>query len=80
MTGLEFTLLDEIGIVLAFTFVGGFVATKLRLPPIVGFLLAGVAVGPHTPGFIAQEKIAREIWGYRRRPLDVRRGAAFLGP
>lgn len=35
------------GLVLAFAL--GFVADRFRLPPLVGYLLAGVAVGPHTP-------------------------------
>jgi CPA2 family monovalent cation:H+ antiporter-2 len=34
---------------------------KLRISPIVGYLLAGVLVGPHTPGFFADAKIAEEL-------------------
>jgi CPA2 family monovalent cation:H+ antiporter-2 len=41
--------------------VGGYLATRLRLPPIVGFLLAGVAIGPFTPGFTADTSIAGEL-------------------
>ena len=37
---------------LAYAAVGGLVARLLRLPPIVGYLLAGVAIGPFTPGFV----------------------------
>ncbi len=37
---------------LAYAAVGGLVARRLRLPPIVGYLLAGVAIGPFTPGFV----------------------------
>ncbi|MDR6180648.1 putative Kef-type K+ transport protein [Pseudomonas sp. SORGH_AS 211] len=40
-----------IGLVLAFAF--GILATRLRLPPIAGYLLAGVAAGSFTPGFVA---------------------------
>ena len=36
-------------VVLAFMF--GFIAQRLRLSPIVGYLVTGVAVGPHAPGF-----------------------------
>ena len=36
------------GLVLAFGF--GFLATRLRLPPLVGYLMAGIAAGPFTPG------------------------------
>ena len=38
----------------------GFVTQKLRLSPIVGYLLAGVAVGPFTPGFVADNHIASQ--------------------
>lgn len=47
------------GIVAAFVL--GFIAHKLRLSPIVGYLLAGVAIGPHTPGFSADLDLAREL-------------------
>lgn len=40
---------------------GGFVATRLRLPAITGYLLAGVAVGPFTPGFIADAHLAPQL-------------------
>ena len=38
----------------------GFITQKLRLSPIVGYLLAGVIVGPHTPGFVADHAIAAQ--------------------
>jgi len=44
--------LVAIGFVLARSF--GFLATKFRLPPIVGDLLAGLAIGPFTPEFVAR--------------------------
>lgn len=46
-------------IVLAFVF--GFAASRLKLSPIVGFLLAGVAVGPYTPGFEADIDLALQL-------------------
>src|SRR4051812_7599391 len=36
----------------------GVVARKLRLPPLVGYLVAGVLIGPHTPGFIGNLELA----------------------
>jgi len=39
----------------------GLVAQRLRLPPIVGYLAAGVIVGPHTPGFVANPGLASEL-------------------
>ncbi|MFZ2868583.1 cation:proton antiporter [Zavarzinia sp.] len=48
-----------IGFVIAFIF--GFFANKLRLPPLIGYLLAGVAVGPFTPGFVADADLAVQL-------------------
>lgn len=36
----------------------GFITQRLKLSPILGYLLAGVAVGPHTPGFVANQGTA----------------------
>ena len=47
------------GFVLAFAF--GFAADRLRLPPLVGYLLAGIAVGPFSPGFVADADIAGQL-------------------
>ena len=47
------------GLVLAFAF--GVVAHKLRISPLAGYLLAGVLVGPHTPGFVADAHLAGEL-------------------
>ncbi len=46
---------------LGFAFLLGMIAAKLRLPPIVGYLLAGVVVGPHTPGLVADGELAAEL-------------------
>ncbi|PIM53010.1 Kef family K(+) transporter [Roseateles chitinivorans] len=39
----------------------GFVAERLRLPALVGYLLAGIAIGPATPGFVADVGIAAQL-------------------
>ena len=39
----------------------GFVAVRLRLPALVGYLMAGVAIGPGTPGFVADLQIASQL-------------------
>ena len=39
----------------------GYATQRLGLSPIVGYLLAGVAVGPNTPGFVADTKLATEL-------------------
>ena len=57
----EFPLLVTIvlGLVVAFAF--GFVASRLRLPPLVGYLLAGIMVGPYTPGVSIDAHLAQEL-------------------
>src|SRR5437870_335666 len=50
-------LILTITIALGAAFLGGFFAAKLRLPPIVGYLAAGIAVGPFTPGLSADPAI-----------------------
>ncbi len=39
----------------------GFIAIKLKLPTLVGYLLAGVIIGPFSPGFVANAEIAAEL-------------------
>jgi len=39
----------------------GYMTQRLGLSPIVGYLLAGTLVGPHTPGFVADAKIAEQL-------------------
>jgi monovalent cation:H+ antiporter-2, CPA2 family len=48
-----------IGLGLAFGF--GTLALRLKLSPLVGYLLAGVAVGPFTPGFIADSRLVMQL-------------------
>lgn len=47
------------GLVLAFLF--GAAANRLKLSPLVGYLLAGVVIGPFTPGYVADGEIAAEL-------------------
>ncbi|RVT91268.1 YbaL family putative K(+) efflux transporter [Sphingomonas crocodyli] len=47
------------GLVVAFIF--GALAHRMRISPIAGYLLAGVAVGPFTPGFVAHSGLANEL-------------------
>ena len=54
-------LIETIAIGLVAAFIGGLVATRLRLPTIVGYLLAGVAVGPFTPGLVADTDTATQL-------------------
>lgn len=47
------------GVVLAFIF--GFLAQRLKLPPLVGYMCAGILVGPHTPGYVGDITLAQEM-------------------
>ncbi|TIU29075.1 MAG: sodium:proton antiporter, partial [Mesorhizobium sp.] len=46
---------------LGFAFVFGALANRFRVPPLVGYLVAGVLVGPNTPGFVADASLANEL-------------------
>ncbi|HSS57303.1 MAG TPA: YbaL family putative K(+) efflux transporter [Solirubrobacteraceae bacterium] len=46
---------------LGFAFVFGVLAVRLGLPPLVGYLVAGVLVGPFTPGFVADPALASQL-------------------
>ncbi len=47
------------GLVLAYAF--GYLTLRLGLPPLVGYLLAGVALGPFTPGLVGDQEVANEF-------------------
>ena len=47
------------GFVLAFVF--GMLANRLKLSPLVGYLVAGVIVGPHTAGYVADVELAPQL-------------------
>ena len=53
--------LINLSVSLALALVLGLVTRRLRLSPIVGYLLAGIAIGPHTPGFVADPKMAHDF-------------------
>ncbi|MFZ5691781.1 MAG: YbaL family putative K(+) efflux transporter [Pseudomonadota bacterium] len=48
-----------IGLVLAFAL--GALAQRIRISPLVGYLLAGILIGPFTPGYVADQKIADQL-------------------
>ena len=57
----EISLISTIGVGLIYGLIGGYLASRVRLPPLVGYLLAGVAIGPFTPGFVADAKLAPQL-------------------
>ena len=54
-------LIAAIAVGLSAALLGGMLAHRLRLPTLVGYLLAGVAVGPFTPGFVADAELAPQL-------------------
>ncbi len=57
----EMPLIATIVAGLGLAFVFGILANRLKLPPLVGYLFAGILVGPHTPGFVADQSLATEL-------------------
>lgn len=57
----ETSLIAIIAIGLSLAFIGGFLAWRVGLPPLVGYLLAGVAIGPFTPGFVGDGALANQL-------------------
>lgn len=57
----SFPLVETIVGGLFFAFVLGYIAHKLRMPPLVGYLLAGIIVGPYTKGFTADIHLSQQL-------------------
>ncbi len=57
----EMTLLLNIAVALVAAFFGGLIARRLGLPTIVGYMLAGIAIGPFTPGFVGDVKTIGQL-------------------
>jgi CPA2 family monovalent cation:H+ antiporter-2 len=55
------TLIATLAAAFVLAFALGFIAAKLRMPPLVGYLVAGVLIGPHTPGFVADSALASDL-------------------
>ncbi|WP_045727046.1 YbaL family putative K(+) efflux transporter [Xanthomonas sp. GPE 39] len=54
-------LIDIIAVGLGLAFLLGTLAHRLKLSPLVGYLLAGICVGPFTPGFVANQGLAHQL-------------------
>jgi CPA2 family monovalent cation:H+ antiporter-2 len=57
----EHALINTLVAAIVLAFVFGFAAQRFKLSPIVGYLMAGLAVGPHTPGFTANLDLALQL-------------------
>lgn len=54
-------LVTTIAVSFGLAMVLGFAAARFRMPPMIGYLLAGVLIGPFTPGFVADIALARQL-------------------
>ena len=54
-------LISTIAAGLGLALVLGYLAVRLRIPPLVGYLLAGIVIGPATPGFVADVGLAGQL-------------------
>jgi len=50
-----------IAIAFGLAFIFGYLADRIRLPPLVGYLMAGIIIGPFTPGFVADSGLAAQL-------------------
>jgi monovalent cation:H+ antiporter-2, CPA2 family len=57
----QLPLVSTIAVGLSMAFVCGYIASKLRLPPLAGYIIAGILVGPHTPGLMVDMHTAEQL-------------------
>ena len=76
----EPVLISTIAVGLMAAFAGGFIAKRIGLPTIVGYIVAGIILGPFTPGVIADTDRRARARRHRDHPADVRGGHPLLAP
>ncbi len=57
----ELALFATITMAVLTAFIGGYAARRLGLPPLVGYLLAGLVIGPFTPGFVGDSSAINQL-------------------
>ena len=57
----EIPLLINIAVALVVAFIGGVLARRIGLPTIVGYLIAGIMIGPFTPGFVGDTEMISQL-------------------
>ncbi|HWV14667.1 MAG TPA: YbaL family putative K(+) efflux transporter [Cellvibrio sp.] len=55
------SLITTIAVGLGLAMILGFLATRLRMPPLVGYLVAGIIAAPTTPGFVADVELTAQL-------------------
>jgi monovalent cation:H+ antiporter-2, CPA2 family len=55
------TLISTIAAGLGLALIMGFIAARLKLPVLVGYLVAGIIIGPATPGFVADVELSSQL-------------------
>ena len=57
----DISLITTIAAALGFGLLFGFIATRMKLPALVGYMAAGILIGPATPGFVADTVLAGQL-------------------
>ncbi|WOB08127.1 YbaL family putative K(+) efflux transporter [Piscinibacter gummiphilus] len=57
----DVSLISTIAAGFGLALIFGFIAARLKVPPLVGYLLAGIVIGPATPGFVADVGLASQL-------------------
>jgi CPA2 family monovalent cation:H+ antiporter-2 len=57
----DISLITTIAAGLGLAMILGFIAARLRMPPLIGYLVAGIIVGPSTPGFVADIELTAQL-------------------
>ena len=57
----DISLITTITVGLALALLLGYLASRLKMPPLVGYLLAGIVIAPSTPGFVADVGLAAQL-------------------
>ena len=57
----DLPLLINIAVALVVAFIGGVIARRVGLPPIAGYLMAGIVIGPFTPGFVGDTETISQL-------------------
>ncbi len=57
----DMPLVTTVAVGLTMAFICGLIASRFKLSPLIGYLFAGILIGPHTPGYVANQDIANQL-------------------